>query len=200
MMETRGIATFGACLLALLAVACNRRPADEAIKAAERALAAAPEIEMYLPEEVAAVASVLREARASLDAGLYTDALRAALPLPDRIAAAAQQAGKHKQKATAAWNELSASLPAHVDAIATRLSMLASSSAISSERLTAAQAELAALNQAWAGARTAYAIGDVPRAVAAARDLKAEAESLAGRLGLKRAPGVTAPPSSPSAR
>jgi hypothetical protein len=187
------IRRFAAGVLALATVTCNKGPADDAIKAAEQALAAAPEVERYVPEEFAAVSQILREARASLAAGRYTDALRAAQVLPDRIAAAAAAAARRKEQSAATWSALSAELPARLEALAARLGLLSSAEAISSERLAAARAELATLIQAWADASAAYERGDVPRAVATAQDLKAKAASLAGRLGPKPAPVVAAP-------
>jgi hypothetical protein len=183
--------------LSLVAVACNRQPAAESIQAAEQALAAAPEIQTYLPEDFAALSEVLREARASLDAGRYTDALRAAQVLPDRIAAAAAAAAKRKEQLAAAWSALSADLPTQQEALAARLAALASAGAISSERLLAAQAELASLNQAWAETTAAFERGDIAAAVAAGQDVKAKGESLAGRLGRKPAP-ATAPTPAPT--
>jgi hypothetical protein len=191
--STRGIATFGACLLALSTGACNKGPAEEALQAAEQALTAAPDVERYQPEEFAAASGILREARASYAAGRYTDALRAVQPLPDRIAAAAAAAAKRKEQSAATWSTLSTDLPARLEALGARLTLLSSADAISSERLAAVQAELAALNQAWADATTAYESGDVLKAVNAAQEAKARGESLAGRLGLKPIP-VAAPP------
>lgn len=198
--STRGIATFVACLLAVSNAACNRRPAEEALQAAEQALTAAPEVERYQPEEFAAVSAILREARASYAAGRYTDALRAAQPLPDRIAAAAAAAAKRNEQLAATWSALSADLPARLQALGARLTLLSSADAISSERLAAAQAELAALGQAWAEATTGFERGDIPKAVTVAQDVKVKAESLAGRLGLKAAPAAAAPASSSSVR
>jgi len=187
------ILLFAAGLLALSAGACNKRAAEEALEATEQALTAAPEVERYQPEEFAAVSGIIREARASYAAGRYTDALRAVQALPDRIAAAAVAAAKRKEQSAAAWGTLSAELPARLQAMAERLTLLSSAEAISSERLAAAQAELAALKQAWADASAVYKHGDVPKAVAAAQDLKARAESLASRLGLKPAPAAADP-------
>jgi hypothetical protein len=187
------IPVFVAGLFALSAVACNKGPAEEALQAAEQALAAAPEVESYVPEEFAAVSRILREARASFAARRYTDALRGAQVLPDRIAAAAAAAAKRKEQSAATWSALSADLPARLEALAARLTLLSSAEAISSERLAAAQAELATLIQAWADASAVYERGDAPKAVAAAQDLKAKAASLAGRLGPKPAPVVAAP-------
>jgi len=191
----RPIATFLAGSVALVAVACNRGPADEALAAAEQALQAAPEVERYVPEESAAASAILREARESYAAGRYTDALRAAQALPDRIAAAAAAAAKRKEQSAAAWSVLSADLEPRLDALAERLTLLSSGGAISSERLAAAQAELATLSQTWADAKAAQEHGDVPQAVAAAQDVKAKADSLAARLGVKPAPAAA--PSAP---
>lgn len=191
---SRGLTTLVAGLsLALATIACNKRPAEEALQAAEQALTAAPEIERYAPEEFAAISAALRDVRASYAAGRYTDALRAAQVLPDRIAAARAAAARSKQQSAATWSALSADLPARLEALGTRLAQLSSAEAVSSERLLAAQAELAALNQAWADATTTYESGDVPRGVAAAHDVTAGAASLAGRLGLKPTPPSAAP-------
>lgn len=184
------IATLVVAVLALSSVACNRRPAEDALQAAEQALRDAPEIERYAPEELAAVSGILRDARASYAAGRYTDALRAAQGLPDRIAAAEAAAAKRKERSAATWSALSQELPAQLETLAARLAALSSAAALPGERLAVAQAELAALSQAWADAAGAYSSGDVPNAVAAAQDVAAKAGSLAGRLGL----GPTPPP------
>ena len=172
-------------LLALSIVACNKGPADEALRAAEQALAAAPEVERDEPAEFAAASGILREARAAFAAGRYTDALRAAQLLPDRIAAAAASAARRKQQSAAAWSALSADLPLRLERLAARLTQLSSATALSSERLAAAQAELDSLSQAWADATAAYAGGDVSKAVTAAQDLKARVNRLAEHLGLE---------------
>jgi len=172
--------------LVLLAAACNKGPAEEAIKAAEQALAGAPEVERYAPEEFAAVSQAVRGARASFAAGRYTDALRAVQPLPDRIAAAAEVATRRKADTAAAWAALAAELPARLAALAARLDALASAG-VSGERLAPAHADLEALDTAWAGAVAASERGELPQAVAAGSDVKAKADAVAARLGLKPA-------------
>ena len=195
--SVRGVATLVAGLLALSTIACNRGPAEEALQAAQQALTAAPEIERYAPEEFAAISATLREARASYASSRYTDALRAAQVLPDRIAAAAAAAAKRKEQSAATWSALSEQLPVQLEALSARLTLLSSADAISSERLAAAQAELATLVQAWAGASALYEGGDVPGAVAAAQDVAAKASALAGRLGLKPTSPASGPASAP---
>jgi hypothetical protein len=82
-----------------LSLACSKGPAQEAIAAAEQALAQAPELAQHEPAELAAVSQALREARARFDEGRYTDALRIALPLQDRVAAAVQSAARRQREA-----------------------------------------------------------------------------------------------------
>jgi hypothetical protein len=198
--ERRAPILIAALLFALSTAACNKGAADEALQAAERALAAATEVEAYVPEEFAAVSQIIRESRASHAAGRYTDALRAAQPLPDRIAAAVAQAARRKEQSAAAWNALSSELEPRLAALADRLTLLSSGGAISSERLAAAQAELATLSQAWADTKVAQEHGDLPKAVAAARDVKAKADSLAARLGMKAIIGAEPAGARPGSR
>jgi hypothetical protein len=179
---------------ALVVAGCNRGPADEALVAAQQALAAAPEVESDAPEEFAALTRDLQDARASLAAGHYTDALRAAQALPDRIAAARDHAAKRKAERAAAWDTLSRDVPARLDALAARLALLVSGGWISSERQTAAQAEITALGQTWSEA-TAAAERDLSKALRTGEDVKARAGVLGGSLGIKPTPSAnpTAP-------
>ncbi len=96
--------------LATLAAGCNKGPARTAIAESEQALAAArPDLERYAPKELAAIASDLGAARGRLAAGQYTDALRIAQRLPERIALATAQAESRKREQL----EAAASLEAH---------------------------------------------------------------------------------------
>jgi len=175
----RAVTVAGCWLALLLVVACNRGPAEEALAAAEQALTAAPEVETYAPEEFAAISLVLRQAHASQAEGRHTDALRAAQPLPDRIAAAAQAAARRKQQLAAAWSTLATDVNARVEAARARLVTLTALEAISSERVSAAAADLAALEQAWTDAVARYDGGDPLGAMAAGDAVKAKAEALA---------------------
>ena len=189
----RAIAAFGLCSLVLVSGGCNKVPANAALEEAEQALAAAPDIATYAPAEFAAITATIRDARTQLDAGRYTDALRAAQALPDRIRAAAEAAGKRKQQATATWNDLAVSLPKRVEAIAARLAALAAAEGLRTETLAGWQGELASVTQAWAAATAAFERGEITKAAEAAQDVKAKAESLAGKLRLPAAPGGSAP-------
>lgn len=195
-----------AVLGALAALACNRVPAEEAIQAAERALAAAPELEAWVPEERAAVTEALDQARASLAEGRHTDALRAALPLPDRVAAAKQLAARRERQSAEAWQALAAELPGRLEAVRSRLALLIPPDAEPSERLLAARQELAGLGEAWAEAAAAHGAGELAGALAAAQALKPKLDALAARLAPRRAapapavaPAATPAPTTPTA-
>jgi hypothetical protein len=188
-----GIRSASLLVVALVLAGCNKGPADEALKAAEQALAAAPEIESDVPEEFAAVTKDLQSAHASFAAGHYTEALRAAQALPDRIAGARALAVKRKAEKDAAWDALSRDVPARLDALAARLALLVSGGWISSERQAAAQSAIVALGQAWSEA-TASADHDLSKALRAGQDVKARAGTLGGSLGIKPTPTPTAKP------
>jgi len=186
-------------LLALLVAACNKTPAKDSLEAAEQALAAAPEIEANLPDEARALKQELQDARARYDEGRYTDALRAAQPLPDRIAAAAREAARRKQFAITAWNDLATRVPTLLEALAARLATLAPTDGSSpSERLAAAQAEARALTEAWAVASASLERGEIAKAVEAGQEVKTRAQALAPRVGVRLLPsGLPVPTPSP---
>jgi hypothetical protein len=188
-----------------LLVACNKSPALGALQQAEQALQASPEIAAYLPEEQAAITAVLKDARVAYDEGRYTDALRAALPLEDRIAAAARRAGSHQQELAGRWSALGSELTARIEAVVQRLGVLVAGGWIASERQAAAQAEIVAVNQAWEDAQKLASAGELAKAVAAAEAILPRVDAVGATLGLKRHPpaGTPAPsrtPQAPAAR
>jgi hypothetical protein len=172
---------------------CNKGPALEAIAAAERELAAAPELAQHEPAEHAAISLALKQARASLDEGRYTDALRVAQALPDRVAAAAQSAARRKQQAQAEWGALAAALGPRLAALEARITALAAAG-LAPERLAPARAELAAVSQSLAEAKAAFERGEIAGALAAGRDVRTRTERLEGRLGLTLSSARSAPP------
>ena len=194
---TKGIATLVVASLALFASACNKGPADAALKAADQALAAAqPEIEKYVPEELPALTSAAQAARAEFEKGNYTEALKAAQELPAKIQAAVAAAGEKKAQLTAAWTEMSGSLPGLVQSITEKVTTLAAAKSLpkgmTKDMLANAQTDLGSVTESWTAATAAFQGGDIPRAVQTAQGVKAKAEALAGMLGLAPAVATTA--------
>src|SRR5512136_1837914 len=123
--RTKGKVALVVASLALSAAACNKGPAEEALAAADQALAAAkPDLERYVPEDLASLTSAAQQARRQLDQGHYTDALKAAQDLPSKIRAAVAVAAAKKDQLVAVWNDLSGTLPKRVDALTARVAEL----------------------------------------------------------------------------
>jgi hypothetical protein len=170
---------------ALLLSSCNKRSADEAIQAAEQALASAPEVAADVPEQFAEIGRILKDARASYAAGRYTEALRAAQALPDRIASARALAARRRAEKLAVWEAMAREVPPRIEALTARLSLLVSGGWIASERQATAEAELAALGEVWGRAKAKADAGQLAQALALGEAVKSRAVSLAGTLGLK---------------
>ena len=194
---TKRIAALAVVSLALLAAACNKGPAEDALNAADQALAAAkPEIEKYVPGELGSLTSAVQAARSEFEKGSYTEALKAAQALAAQIEAALAAATVQKGQLVAAWNDLSGSLPGQVQAITGRLTGLADAKALpkgmTRDMLASAQTDLGSVTQAWTEATAAFQGGDIPRALKTAQDVKTKADALAGMLGLPGAPAPAA--------
>jgi hypothetical protein len=177
-----------AVVLVLLAVACNKRPAEAALQEVDEALAAArPDLETYVPAELASISAAARKARSLLDEGRYTEALRVAQDLPGRIQVAAEAAAATREKLTATWTEISGSVPGLIQSLHEKVAALGTGEALpggaAAERLAAVRADLAALNEGWAEAQAAFQGGDVPKAVRTAQETRTKAEELARTLG-----------------
>jgi len=133
------------------------------------------------------VTQALDQARASLAEGRYTDALRMALPLTDRVAAASQLAARRKRQSDELWQALAAELPGRLEALRARLAGMTPQDAEPDERQLAARQELAELGRIWREAVAAREAGDLAGALAAAEALKPKLDSLAGgRMTRKR--------------
>lgn len=176
---------------AALAAGCNEGPAEAALKIADEELAAArPELARYVPHELARLEGAIRDARAEVGKGHYTDALRAAQGLPARIAAASATAEVKKEELARAWAALARALDPAIEVLAARMAEPAAADrtpkGMDPDGLAAARAELGAIRVEWARAGEAFRSGDVPEALRAAQDVKARVEALSATAGLAR--------------
>ena len=166
-------------ILGLVAGACNRRPAEEALDVAEQTLEdAKADLERFTPEKLAPLSRALDEARTALAQGRYTEALRAAQELPARTRRAVEAADRRRMAELAvAWDAISRSLPARLARLRARIAGLTLTTSPGTGphdgRLEPARAELRALSVAWEEATTAFEGGDVALALTTARDVGA---------------------------
>jgi hypothetical protein len=193
-------------LFASVVVACNKGPAEDALRVADQAIAAAqPELETYAPGELAALNAAVRQARAQVSEGHYTDALRAAQEVPARVRAALAVAAAEKQKRLASWSALEESVPRLAETIGTRIAWFTEAQRLprgmDEAGFAAARAELASVKRGWGEASAVFDRGDVATAVQAGREVEAKAGALAARLGLvvPSPPSAAEPTPSPTA-
>lgn len=187
-----------AVALAILGAGCNKGPAEDALGVVDAALEAArPELSRYAPAELAALTAAAAEARAHLDEGRYTDALRAAQALPARIEAAVASVAEKKEALAARWDSLSSALGPAVEDLTARIDDLAGLETLprgwDAERLAATRRDLDSITTRWAQASETRKAGDVATALGTAEDLKGEIEALQRRAGLAPAPAAAAP-------
>jgi hypothetical protein len=181
--STTRLAALVVSLLALSVTACNKRPAQEALAEADRALAAArPDLEKYLPDELAELTAAAGDARAKLEEGQYTEALRAAQDLPLKIQLALGAAAVARNEMTARWKEISATVPDLVRAVGAKVAEIEATKrlpqGVDEAAFAAARTDLESVTQAWSQATAA---------------VQAKAEALARLLGLARARAPAAP-------
>lgn len=190
--------------IALSAVACNKGPARVALAEADQALVAArPELERYAPADLEKIVADTETARGRLAAGQYTDALRIAQALPERIARASARASAKRNELTPAWTALAGSLPASLLALRARVAELDASHwphGFDAAAIEGARAELGRVEVAWGRAESAFRSGEVQVAVQVAADAQARTAALAARIAspLSRARAL-GPPGAPAA-
>lgn len=181
--------------LLLLAGGCSQKdPAQEAIAAAESALAAVYEdAQKYVPERYAEVKSQLEAARAAFNDERYADAIAAVKDVPARAEELAKASLEGKQKLlaelNAEWARLSASLPGIITGIEARLGELGKMrrlpKGMDKQLLEEANAAFGNTRGAWDEASAAFMAGNFEAAVAKARDAETMAQDLMARLGMQ---------------
>ena len=170
--------------LVLLAAACGRGPAEEALKAAEASLdAARPAVEKYIPAEMKALTDAASAARAQLKRGNYKAALAAAASLEAKAKVASEAARKKKDELQASFAALEKTLPGEVQALRKRLAALArgdaSSADMDQETVETARANLDRLAKSWDEARQKLGRDEVVQAVEQAEKVKTQLEEMA---------------------
>lgn len=171
-----------ALVVSLLAAACNKGAAEEALAIAQESLDdARPRLQSYAPEELEVLGKDLDRARGDLEAGLYTDALRVAQELPGRVRAELDRAERRRLEVETEWSELSTRVPSRLLQLRARLSRLPPSTAAKG-----AADDIAAAAQAYDRALEAHRDGDLTAAVTRATEGEARLDK--AQAALARAP------------
>ncbi len=185
-------------LLSAFAAACGKGPAEEALKAADAAIAAAqPEVQKFVPAEWTSLQTDAAAAKAQFDQGNYKEALAGAQALVPKTQAAVAAAQAKKTELIATFTALKTALPATLDTLGKQLTAYASMkklpAGIDKAAVKAAQDELPNVSAAWAAASAAFDAGELVKAVDTANQVKAKVDDLA-KTFLPTATAMTALP------
>jgi predicted small lipoprotein YifL len=186
-----------AAAVAVLTTACSQKgPAEEALKAADAAVAAAKaNVEKYVPDQWNGLNDALKGAKDAFAKGDYAAALAAAQAIPGKATAAINAAKAKKDEYTKEWADISASVPAAVKAAEEKVAALAAMKKLpkgmDAAKLDAAKAGAADLKKMWDDA-VAVGANDPKAAVEKAKEIKAKADELVKTLTAEAAPAPAA--------
>lgn len=164
------------CLVALVllsACASEKAPAEQAIKAAEAAVAGVKaEAAKWVPDQAQALDASLASVKDKFAKGDYKAVLTEAPALGGRAKDVAAAAAAKKVAITKSWEEMSAGLPKMVETVKSRVDILSKSKKlpanVTKEQFEAAKAGLAEATKGWDDATAAFKGGNVADAVAKA--------------------------------
>jgi hypothetical protein len=183
--------------LSLAACASDKVPAEQAIKAAESALAAVKdEAAKYVPDQLKAVESGLAGLKSSFDKGDYkavltgaTDLTAKAKGLGDAAAAKKKEMEAKVAELTQSWTEMAEGLPKMVAAVESRVDILSKAKTLPAnlDKATFEEAKsgLATVKQTWGEAEAAFKGGKVEEAVAKANTVKTKTAEIMTKLGMQ---------------
>lgn len=180
--------TAAALLIATMACAGQKAPAETALKAATDAYdAVGAEAEEYVPDLAKVVRDQIASAQAAATAGDYEAALQQARDIPATVTALSTAIAAAKAE-LAAWAALSESVPPLVSALETRVEGLTMSRVVPPDLTKAiidgARIDLAVAGQDWADANAAATAGDMTMAVTMATAVKAKVEGIMRSLNM----------------
>jgi DNA repair exonuclease SbcCD ATPase subunit len=177
--------------ISVLFMACadEKGPAELAMKAAEQAVAATKaEAEKLVPDQVAALESVLASAKDKLAKGEFKEALNEAQGLVGKAKDVLAAAQAKKDELTQKWTELSQGLPQMVEAIQGKVDDLSKlkklPKAITAEKLAEAKSGLEAVKADLAKAQESFKSGNIAEAIAVATVVKEKAAKAMKSLGI----------------
>ena len=186
------------CLMALVllsACASDKAPAEQAIKAAEAAVAGVkPEAAKWVPDQAQTLDASLASVKDKFAKGDYKAVLTEAPALAGRAKDVAAAAAAKQAAITKSWEEMSAGLPKMVEAVKSRVDILSKSkklpASVTKEQFEAAKAGLAEATKGWDDATAAFKGGNVADAVAKAEAVKTKTVEALQALGMPVPPAA----------
>jgi hypothetical protein len=184
-----------AALVLLSACASDKAPAEQAVRAAETAVAdAKAEAAKWVPDQARSLDAALASVKDKFAKGEYKAVLAEAPALATQAKSVAAAAAAKKAELSKSWEEMSAGLPKMIDAVKSRVDILSKSKKlpanVTKEKFETAKADLAAATQGWTDAMAAYSGGNVADAVAKANTVKQKTVEALEALGMPVPPAA----------
>ena len=180
-------------LLAALLVACARdkEPAEAAIKAAAQAIEQIRgEAALYAPDQLKQLEDSLKAAQDDFAKKEYKAALDAASSLGAKAQDVAKAAAAKKAELTKSWDDINAGIPQMMDAIKSRLDILAKAkklpAGLDKDKLAALNSGYDEAMKQFQAAKDAASAGDLNKAIEAGNAIKQKGMEIATTLGLKQ--------------
>ena len=182
-------------LVLLSACASDKAPAEQALKAAEAAVAEVrAEGAKWMPDQVRALEASLASAKDKFAKGEYKAVLAEAPGLAGRAKDVAAASAAKKTELTKSWEDMSAGLPKMVEAVQSRVDILSKSKKlpanVTKEKFEAAKAGLAEATKGWDDATAAFKGGNIADAVAKAGAVKQKTVEALEALGMPVPPAA----------
>jgi hypothetical protein len=210
MMQSHGLNRFASvCFALLLLAACasQREPAQKMMNDIQAAVSAASaDAAKYVPDQLNDVQTKLDDLQTAFNAQDYKGVLARGPALLSEAQGLAGAAAAKKADVTKAlndqWSSLAGTVPAEVNAIQSRLDMLAqrkNRKLAQGIDLDAAKSGLAEATSQWSKAQGAFGNGNLDEAVSAGKDAKSKLDTVASLLKLEL-PGASgaAPTAAPA--
>jgi hypothetical protein len=193
--QVRRIALMSLAGILLAACANQKEPAQKAIVDIEATVAgASADAQKYVPDQLSEVQGKLADLTAAYDKQDYAAVVAGAPAVMTEAQGLASAAAAKKDETMKAlndqWTNLSASLPATVTAIQSRIDSLSkktSKKAATGIDLAAAKSALSDASALWSKAQAAFATGNLDEAVSTAKDVKSKLDALTATLKMDAA-------------
>ena len=186
---TQAVVFIGVLLL-VVACASDKKPAEQAIKAAEDALnGIRGDAAKYVPDQLKGLDDTLKAAKDSFAKGDYKAALSSVKDVAAKAKDLKAAAEAKKAELTKSWDEMSAGLPKMVEAIKSRVDILSKSkklpAGLDRAKFDGAKAGLSEITEMWTQAGDASKAGNLAEAVAKAKTIKDKAVEIMTTLGMQ---------------
>jgi hypothetical protein len=175
--------------LVLFSCASGKKPAEEALKAAEQAVGQAKtEAGKIVPDQVSSLESALNGAKDKFSKGDYKAALAEAQAIPGKVKEVLEAAKAKKEELTKTWNDLSQGLPKMIGAIKSRVDILSQSkklpSNLNAEKFAEVKSKLSEAMNEWGVSQESFKGGNLADAVTKANSIKEKAVQMLQTLGM----------------